>query len=242
MDLITRKPTVKSIVAKCLGDYSLNGLSGLSNSIQNNLLTKKIKFPLLEYAAHLFYEAIPVEEHVKLCDKIDEAKTIGGNVIIAIILQNRLSANFKESFEKAAEYISKTDSWHICDIVGERVFGYALLHEPKKSFPEFHKLAGHESFWVVRSLGAGAHYAIKKGLGKKDVITLFELLLSLANSKQKEIKQGTGWAAKTTAKFHPDVIEHFKNEIESTEKVGQWFRGKIKIGLNRNLYAEGNNS
>lgn len=141
--------------------------------------------------------------------------------------------------KKTTEYISKADIWYVCDIIGERVFGYALLHYPDKMLPEYKKLSSHPTNWVVRSLGAGGHYAIKKGLEKKKVQQLFKVLLTMANTNDKEVRQGIGWAAKTTAKFHPDLITYYKDEIDNKVKVANWFRKKIEIGLDRNSYAKG---
>src|SRR5690606_17343526 len=153
------------------------------------------------------------------------------NVILGKILQLRLPQNFNQSLEKATDYISKADIWYICDIIVERVFGYALLYYPTKMLPEYKKLTSYSTNWVVRSMGAGEHYAIKKGLGKEDVRQLFEVLLTMANTNDKEVRQGVGWAAKTAAKFHPELITHFHAEIENRDKVANWFRQKIEIGL-----------
>ena len=62
------------------------------------------------------------------------------------------------------------------------------------------------------------------------------------NSKEKEVRQGIGWAAKTTAKFHPDIIQQYQSEIHNQEKVANWFRRKIQIGLERHEYAKRNRS
>ena len=237
---ITRKPIVKAIIDQCIDLYRKEGLVTLTNAVHLKLLSCKIKFPLLEYAASQLHEQLTEDDQLLFCDQIENYKTIGGNVLLGIILQKRLVLNFQESIDKASEYISKANAWYVCDIMGERVLGVSLLLSPQKTLLVFENLSQHDSQWVVRSLGAGAHYAIKKGLDKKSVVQLFLLLLSLGNSKNKEIKQGIGWAAKTTAKFHPEIITNFKAEIENTEKVGQWFRGKVKIGLNRNLYAQRN--
>ncbi|MFK8036961.1 MAG: DNA alkylation repair protein [Crocinitomicaceae bacterium] len=167
-------------------------------------------------------------------------KTEGGNVILGKMLQNRLPNHFNESFKKATEYIADADIWYVCDIIGERVFGYALLTESEKSIPLIKELSKHNTNWVIRSLGAGVHYAIKKGLNKDNVKIVFRLLLTMANTQDKEIRQGVGWAAKTTAKFHPDIITFFQRDIDNTNRVANWFRNKISIGLNRNRYAKRN--
>jgi len=210
------------------------------SELNKRILSNKVKFPLLEFCAHELSQEVRATEQVLLCDKIQSLKTEGGNVLLGIILQNRLKDHFDESIDKTVEYIADADVWYVCDIIGERVFGYSLLHNPEQTIPEIERLSKHTINWVIRSLGAGVHYAIKKGLDKKYVKLLFQLLLTMANTKDKEIRQGIGWAAKTTAKFHPDLIVDYQDDIENTEQVANWFRTKISIGLNRNAYAKRN--
>ncbi|WP_299889605.1 DNA alkylation repair protein [uncultured Lacinutrix sp.] len=240
MRVITKKTEIKQLLDKCFVKYNSNGLLRCVEELNILILSQKVKFPLLEYCGEEFYNRLPKNQQLQFCDKIESLKTEGGNVILGIMLQKRLQDNFIESINKATEYIAAADIWYVCDIIGERVFGFSLLHNPKITIPQILKLSKHQINWVIRSLGAGVHYAIKKGLDKNDVKTVFELLLTIANTKDKEIRQGIGWAAKTTAKFHPEVIQYFQNEIQNEHQVANWFRAKIEIGLNRNNYAKGN--
>ena len=238
MRVITRKSEVKELLIKCIDLYHAEGLDECLHELETLILSQKVKFPLLEYCAQEFHARLQPNEHLPFCDKIQALKTEGGNVILGIMLQKRLGTHFLESINKATEYIADADIWYVCDIIGERVYGYALLHTPEITIPEFDRLSKHQTHWVVRALGAGTHYAIKKGLDPNHVKTVFKLLLTMANTKDKEIRQGVGWAAKTTAKFHPDIITHFHSEINNTATVENWFRAKIAIGLNRHLYAK----
>lgn len=241
MKTITRKSEITILLEKCLSAYHSGGLAKCISELDALILSNKVKFPLLEYCAEQFYTQLSKTEHILFCDNIQSLKTEGGNVILGIILQKRLEDNFAESINKATEYIADADIWYVCDIMGERVFGHALLHRPKVTIPEIKRLSKHPSNWVNRSLGAGIHYAIKKGLDKKHVKTAFKILLSMANTTDKEIRQGVGWAAKTTAKFHPEIIGYFQGEIDNPFRAANWFRAKISIGLKRNsYYAKGN--
>lgn len=239
MRKISRKEDIKAEWEACKQVFNAEKMDLFINSVYERILTQKVKFPLLEYCAEEIYKLLPPETQISFCDVIEKLKTEGGNVILGKVLQLRLPQHFNQSLEKATEYISKADIWYVCDIIGERVFGYALLHYPHKTLPEYQKLSSHCTNWVVRSLGAGGHYAIKKGLAEKEVKQLFEVLLTMAITNDKEVRQGVGWAAKTTAKFHPDIIAHFEDEIENKDKVANWFRKKIEIGLNRSNYAKG---
>ena len=238
----TKKQVLYELIEDCFSKVESKDMQLLSDSIYQKILIHKIKFPLLEYTASLLYDRIDEQKQILFCNCIETYRNIGGNVLLGILLQKRLPSHYEESIQKATEYISNTNSWHICDIVGERVFGHALLTQTERTLSVFKHLSLHNSHWVVRSIGAGAHFAIKRGLEKKAVQSLFQLLLSMGTAKNKEIKQGVGWAAKTTAKFHPDIIESFKEEINNKEKTGQWFRSKVAIGLKRNAYAKRNRS
>jgi len=240
MRVVTRKSEIQEYINDCLNAYRAKGLSACLMELDNQILNKKVKFPLLEFCGNELYREVKEDEQIALCDKIEELKTEGGNVILGVILQNRLRSYFDQSIEKATEYISKANFWYVCDIIGERVYGYSLLNNPDITILQIEKLSKHSTNWVIRALGAGIHYAVKKGLDKKNVESTFLILLSMANTKDKEIKQGVGWAAKTTAKFHPDVIKQFNKEIYNQDKVANWLRTKISIGLNRKEYGKRN--
>ncbi len=219
--------------------YTEKGLQALIQETEKRILKAKIKFPLLEFAAVEFFNLLPENEHLPFCDGIEAYKTIGGNVLLGIILQKRLPNHAEESFQKAAQYISNSEDWYVSDIIGERVFGFALLTEPEQVFPFLKKYAFHENNMVQRSTGAGMHYAIKKGLDKSFAAPVFELLLSKASITDYQTKRGIGWAAKTMARFHPEVVNRYKDQIEAKE-TGQWFRTKVGIGLGRYQYDQRN--
>lgn len=242
MQTVTKKSELLPLLQQCHRVYCDSGLEQCIPVLHQLVLQKKVKFPLLEHCGRYFFDKIAVEEHIKFCDGIASYKTIGGNVIIGIVLQKRLGINFGQSCSKAEIYIAQADSWHICDIIGERVFGHALLQYTEEALPLMKRLAKHSNNWVIRSLGAGFHNAIKWGLAEIYVKELFRILLVLGNSKDKEIKQGVGWAAKTTAKYHPKIIAYFNEKIQDPKTTGQWFRTKVRIGLERNSYAKGNKS
>ncbi len=223
MNVVTRKSEVKEYLHSCISAYQEKGVSACVLELGSQILNRKVKFPLLEFCAHELSQKIKEGEQIMLCDKIEALRTEGGNVILGIMLQNRLENHFQKSIDKATEYTSKANIWYVCDIIGERVYGFALLHYPAKTIPEIRRLSNHPEKWVVRSLGAGVHYAVRKGLDKQNVATVFSILITMANTKDKEIRQGVGWAAKTTARFHPDVIEQYHAEIHDQEKVANWF-------------------
>lgn len=242
MQSITRKPILKSQVEASFEVYQSEGLEAFTSEIVNRILTAKVKFPLLEYAAELIVGLLPGEIQIEFCDQLVKHKTMGGNVVLGKILQSRLATHYEESIAKAMEYIIHGDEWYVCDIIGERVFGVALLTSPTLAIESLKKLSSHSNKWVIRSVGPGIHYATKKGLAIEVSRKVFPILLNLSSTKELHIKKGIGWAAKTTARFHPSLIEEFHSDINDDATVGQWFKTKIKIGLERNQYAQNNNS
>lgn len=238
MKSITRKGAIKQELDSCLNLFSIDRPQQFMEALHHNILKAKVKFPLLEHCAIAMHDAIPEHIHVKICDQISDLKTIGGNVIIGILLQKRLDTNFEQSLDLAAKYMVAGKEWYVTDIIGERVYGWSLLHWSQKTLTVFEQMRDHPSPWVVRAIGTGTHYAIKKGLDPENSEFSFKLLLSLGRAKHHHIKTGIGWAAKTTAKFHPEIIAKYAEQIGDKDKIGQWFRTKVKIGLRRGEYAK----
>lgn len=239
MKVIGSRRELQPAINHVINGYANKGIDAAVTLLDKRVLKKKVRFPVLEYAAKMLYDAIPKTAQLNLVDKVMELPEVGRYVITGIILQLRLEKHYKASLQKAAEYIVQGNDWLACDIIGERVMGYALLTEPMKTLPMLKKLAMEENKWLVRCVGVAAHYAIKKGLKKQYVEEMFRLLLSLGNTTDFHTKKGIGWAAKTSARFHPDIIARYRLQIDEDKSVKQWFRTKIKIGLGRNYkYAE----
>jgi 3-methyladenine DNA glycosylase AlkD len=232
MEKINSKATVKHILLELKSVFDEKGADDFVKTLHHNLLKKKVRFPLLEYAAKEITSVVPDAEQLTITDHIVELKEIGSQVLAGIILQQRLSQNFHQSISKACDYIQFGNQWYVCDIIGERVLGYALLTTPDKTIPLLRQLAIHEDKWIVRAVGVATHYAVKKGLDPVFVAPVFDILLSLANTTDFHTKKGIGWAAKTVGRFHPDIIDHYHQHIASAE-TKQWFRTKVNIGLNR---------
>lgn len=241
-DPITRKTQVNHLLDQHFHSAEHSQIEGLVNFLHKEFLTKKIKFPILEHCGVKLFQEVPIQYHRDLCWNIFHLKTIGGNVLIAMLLQKRLAVDSNEALSIATRIIEKADIWYICDIIGERVFGYYLLHEPKTMIPKIDQMFKEENRWVIRSLGAGVHLATKWGLSTHYANEALQLLLTMAQSKDKEIRQGVGWAAKTIAKFHPNLVDIHSATIEDPDLVANWFRRKIQIGLERSTYAKRNSS
>jgi len=233
MEIISSKAILKPVLQQLHAVYERSGKDAFITALHQSVLKKKIRFPLLEFVAAALSGFIPEKEQTGITDRITGLKEIGGNVIAGILLQLRLPEHFDQSVEKACEYIIAGDQWYVCDIIGERVLGHALLTNPRKTIPLLKRLAEDSDKWIVRTIGVATHYAVKKGLDAAYVTPVFELLLSLANTTDFHTKKGIGWGAKTVARFHPQIVAQYTQQIGSAETVKQWFRAKINIGLNR---------
>jgi len=232
MERINSKATIKDIVSEAKAAWDQRGADAFIAVLHDALLKKKVRFPLLEYAAKEIAVAIPNAAQIDITDRIIELREMGGQVLVGMILQLRLSQDFQLSVSKACDYIRFGNEWYVCDIIGERVLGYALLTMPDKTIPLLRQLAVHEDKWLVRTIGVATHYAVKKRLSPVFVEPVFEILLSLAGTTDFHTKKGIGWGAKTVARFHPDIIDRYNLNIASAE-TKQWFRTKVSIGLNR---------
>lgn len=232
MERINSKATIKHIVIEAKAVWDQQGAHAFITILQDTLLKKKVRFPLLEYAAKEIAAAIPYTAQINITDRIIELREMGGQVLAGMILQLRLSQDFQQSVSKACDYIRFGNEWYVCDIIGERVLGYALFTIPDKTIPLLRQLAVHEDKWIVRTIGVATHYAVKKGLAPVFVDPVFGILLSLAGTTDFHTKKGIGWGAKTVARFHPDIIDRYSSNIASAE-TKQWFRTKVSIGLNR---------
>lgn len=239
MKTITRRSDLKPFLDNAMSVYLLCGIDSFVSAIHNDVLKKKVKYPLLEYAATDFFDYIPAKAHIEIADKIIELRENGSDVIAGKLLQLRLARHYDESMLKAAEYIVSGGNWLSCDTIAERVFGYALLVKPGKTIPVLKQLSVNENKWIVRAVGVAVHYAVKKGLTKTYADRMFCLLQSLAVTTDFHTKKGIGWAAKTTAKFHPDIIRRYEARMKGNPDIKQWFRSKIKVGLGRShKYAQ----
>ncbi|EQA62078.1 DNA alkylation repair protein [Leptospira alexanderi] len=232
MTIIGSKKEIKTIVSDIFGSSGTSE-SALARRIESEILLKKVKFPLLEFVGRELYSNIPDRKQIVFTDRIIRLGYLGGNVVVATILQCRLEEHFEQSLKKAVEYIVFGDEWYVCDIIGERVMGYFLLKEPERALPILKTHVDHKNGWIVRSVGVAAHYAVKKGLKKKYVEETFRLLLTKADTRNFHTKKGIGWAVKTISKFHPDIIQKFESRLKTDESIRSFFKTKIKIGLSR---------
>ncbi|WP_343565657.1 DNA alkylation repair protein [Sphingobacterium sp.] len=189
---ITSKVRIREILEQAKFCWKHQGQNALLMAIHEGLLKKKVSFPLLEFAAREMALWIPENEQLAFTDTLVATKEMGSYVIAGIILQLRLPLHLEQSIQGACTYIVTGDQWYICDIIGERVLGHALVTFPEKTIPLLKQLAKYSDKWIVRAIGVATHYAVKKGLSPKFVEIVFKLLLSLSNATDFHVKKGIG--------------------------------------------------
>ncbi len=228
---ITRKTEIREIFEPAKVAYQSAQKTEFWRILESDILAHRVKFPLLEYVGQELYQLLPHEQQLALTDKIVQHDYEGGYVLVGIILQQRLELNLAESFSKAVDYFIIGDKWYVCDIISERVFGVALLTHFDDSYEHLAAYTSHPNDWVKRSVGIAIHYATKKGLDQKKVALLFDLTRQQLTNKTLHVKKGFGWALKTIAKFHPDIVTPFQQQILTDPEVEQWYKNKLKAGL-----------
>jgi len=214
----------------CLEEKDYYGCIAL---LHKKILAEKTKFPILEYTTREIFTKIPDGCQLAFCDKITSLNEMGSSVVTGTALQMRLENHFEESIAKSIEYIQQGNQWYHCDHISERVLGFAILNYPDILLPVLPAFLKEKDKWIIRMVGVGGHHAVKKGLKRVYVDELFGLLIDNSNRTNTDEKNGLGWAAKTTAKFHPDIAQKYRSRLETDSSVGQWFRTKVEMGLSR---------
>lgn len=228
---ITRKSDLRPIVGRLEEAYDHGDLSDFWAALETEILQHRVKFPLLEFVGKEIASFMPYQRLLDTADAIAAKGYEGGYVVAAIILQSQLDEDAPLMFQKACDIIMEGNEWYVCDIVGERVYGHGLLVGFESNWPLIRPYLDHPSTWMQRSVGVAAHYATKKGLPAEKVAILFEALMPLARRTDLHVKKGVGWAFKTIARFHSDMVLARWEEIEADPSVNSWCKEKIRTGL-----------
>lgn len=230
MKTITSKTSIAPVISE-LSQLAGNGDSeAYWQSLNEEILQHKVKFPILEYVALEINASHTRDREDLLIDKIAEARHISSYPVIGKLIQLRLDSELKTAYALAINHIIQGDEWYTCDIISERVFGEGTLRNFETSLAILKTMGDHGNLWIERSIGIAAHYATKKKLPKDQVEQLLLLMIQHAWKTQYFTKKGIGWAGKTIAKYHPDLIHKHVDLMRAT-KLSRWFITKVNIGL-----------
>jgi 3-methyladenine DNA glycosylase AlkD len=155
-------------------------------------------------------------------DEIVASDKMGGYVIVGQALAQLLETQLEASIDKAKEAVIKGKTWYVCDIIGERVFGQALVDYFESAFSVLQKMTSAQEQEVRRSIGVGVHFFAKRR--QKDVEgmkRLLSLLSVLVEDKRVFVVKGVGWGLKTIGRYQPKLIEEYVQDVLKTKKVSK---------------------
>jgi 3-methyladenine DNA glycosylase AlkD len=193
-------------------------------SVLNPVLDAKVPFPLLDEIGKLLGEAgkLDNQRYFDIIDEIVAADKMGGYVIVGQALAQFPEKQLEKSLNKAKEAVIKGKTWYVCDIVGERVFGQALVLYFESAVSVIQKMTALESQEVRRSIGVGVHFFAKRRPNDtEEMKRLLTVLLVLVEDRRVFVVKGVGWGLKTSGKHQPELIEEYLQETLKTKRVSK---------------------
>ncbi len=161
-------------------------------------------------------------------DKLIEYDAMGSYVIAGRALIGFLDKHFEKVMEKSREYIIEGDIWYVCDIIGERSLGYALIDYFDETLLVFKKFLKDENKWVRRSVGVAIHFFSKRVLDDpQKTKKLLKLVEPYIEEKQIDVVKGIGWGLKTIGKYHSKIASEFLiKQIKGGKKLSGTMKRK----------------
>jgi len=173
------------------------------------VLAERTSFRLLDIIGSIVGQC-PQQEVNLFIDRIAADRTMGGWVVIASALTERLPVDLPDTLTRTHDLIISADTWYATDIFGERVPGPALLSFFDETISLIEEWRADENPWVRRILGVAVHFWAKRTRGTKDSLPqaqrLLDLLDALYEEKSIDALKGIGWALKTLGRYYPDLL------------------------------------
>ncbi|MCL5011200.1 MAG: DNA alkylation repair protein [Patescibacteria group bacterium] len=163
------------------------------------------------------------QKFFKSFDEIIDYNAMGGFVIVGQALIPFLEKDFEAVMQRSREYIIKGNEWYVCDIIGERSLGQALVDYFDKTCSWLKKFLQDENKWVKRSTGIAVHFFSKRVLDEPvKTEKLLMLIEPYIEEKQRDIVKGIGWGLKTIGRHHPDILVKFlKKQIQVKKNISK---------------------
>ena len=173
-------------------------------------------------------------------DTIIEYGAMGGYVIVGQALIEFLPRNFMYVMEKSREYIIKGNVWYVCDIIGERSLGYAVVDYFDKTLSWLEKFLNDECTWVKRSVGVAIHFFSKRVLNQPEKTRmLLNIIEPHIEEKEINVVKGIGWGLKTIGRYHPDILMEFlENQLELEKNISRVMMRKALTYLEKDKKAK----
>ncbi|MBU6997336.1 MAG: DNA alkylation repair protein [Theionarchaea archaeon] len=189
------------------------------------ILDRKCHFSTLDLLGKRIGQ-MGVDEHetfFKAFDKIIQYNAMGSYVIVSQALIWFLPSHLEFVMRKSREYIITGDVWYVCDIIGERSLGYAVVDNFDEMLPWLERFLDDENRWVRRSAGVAIHFFSKRVVDQPGKTTkLLHVLAPHLAEKRIEAVKGIGWGLKTIGKHHPDLLVTFlASQSEKKRKISR---------------------
>lgn len=205
-------------------------------------LDKKCSFPKLDLLGREIGEAgvNQPDKFFEAFDMIVDYKAMGGSVVVGQAMVPFLENRFEKAMQKNREYIVKGNKWYVCNIIGERSLGQALVNYFDKSLPWLEQFLKDENNWVKRSVGVAIHFFSKKVLDEPaKTQKLLSLIEPYVEEKQVDVVKGIGWGLKTIGKHHPRILTEFlKKQLKAKKKLSKLIVRKAVTYLSKNKKME----
>lgn len=213
----------RSIAERCVEAVGRENKEDFWN-ILNPVLDAKVPFPLLDEMGKRLGEAgrFNPSKYFVVFDEIIAKDKMGGYVIVGQALAAFLETELEASISKATEVIVKGQTWYVCDIVGERVLGQALVAHFDSAISVLERMTVVEDQWVRRSIGVAVHFFAKRN--REDIEKmrqLMALLLFVIEDKRVNVVKGVGWGLKTIGKYQPKLVEEYLQETVKTKRISK---------------------
>lgn len=224
----------RNVAERCVESINREDQEGFW-SVLNPVLDAKVPFPLLDEMGRVLGTAGKLEpsKYFGVFDEIVATDKMGGYVIVGQALAAFLETELEASIRKATEIIAEGERWYVCDIVGERVLGQALVAHFESAVSLLERMTVVEDQWVRRSIGVAVHFFAKRRPEDVERMKqLLSLLSLLVEDKRVFVVKGVGWGLKIIGKYQPKLVEDYLQETMKTKKISKLMLRKATAYLN----------
>ena len=142
-------------------------------------------------------------------NRVAEARTEGGWVVIASALGQQLGRDPAGAFDRCKRFVVAADVWYAADILGERVPGPAMVADLAQALALLAPWREDSNRWVRRTVGVATHFWAKRTRGAPYHIpyaqALLEFLAPMFEERDMDAVKGVGWGLKTLGKYYPEL-------------------------------------
>jgi 3-methyladenine DNA glycosylase AlkD len=193
-------------------------------TVLNPVLDAKVPFPLLDEMGRMLGKAgrLDSQKYFGVFNEIVATDKMGGYVIVGQALAAFLEPELEEAIRKAAEIVAEGRKWYVCDIVGERALGQALVAHFESAAPVLERMTVLEDQGVRRSIGVAVHFFAKRRPEDVERMKrLLSLLSLLVEDKRVFVVKGVGWGLKTIGRHQPKLVEDYLKETIKTKRISK---------------------